>query len=66
MSINLTSTILGEIILLLHEKGEHIVTIIVTFLTIKTTGVKMNINERTNFLPCYSKTFVKASLCVFE
>ena len=65
-SLYLTWAVLGKIILLLNEKGQHRVTIIVTFITNKTVGVKININELTYYLPGYIRTFVKASLSICE
>lgn len=61
-----TWVVLGKIIFLLNEKGQHRVTIIVTFITNKTVGVKININELTYYLLCYIRTYIKASLCICE
>jgi hypothetical protein len=65
-SLCLALAILGTIILLLNEKGQLHVTIIVTFVTNKTVGVKININELTYYLSCYIRTFIEGSLCICE
>lgn len=65
-SLYLTWAVLGKIILLPNEKGQHRVTIIVTFITNKTVGVKININELTYYLPGYIRTFIKTILSICE